>query len=379
MANKHLLHWLRLIRTPGLGSVRIQRLLEAIGEPGQILAAPAARLKTVQGIGTTMISQLAQAPSLDKAQEEMAAMTRLGIRLLPMDDPLYPALLKEIAQPPVALFVQGDASVLQKEMAIGMVGSRHPSHRGVAMARHMARDLVQQSPAVIVSGLAEGIDGAAHWGALDGPGYTIAVVATGLDVDYPRRHKELRQAITRQGCILSESPLGTQPAPHLFPNRNRIISGLCQAVVVVEAALSSGSLITARIALEQGREVFAVPGPPDFPLSQGPNTLIKEGATLVESAADILSSLAWSDFCSTPIYNKASLPLTESGGLGDKTMRVMEILRTGPRQCDEILRLCQLTVGELSTILLKMEVAGMLERLPGDHVALCQDTSTRKS
>lgn len=369
MAQTRLLQWLRLIRTPGLGPARIHRMLERFEDAAEILKTPLARLQKIPGIGPVTAARLAAAPSLETAQSELTQLTALAIRVVPVTDPLYPPLLLQITNPPPVLFVQGDPQAMVATWPVAIVGSRHPTRRGLDMARRLARDLARRQ-VVVVSGFAEGIDGAAHQGALEGGGTTVGVAATGLDIPYPRSHGPLRQRILQKGCMISESPLGTPPAPHLFPARNRIISGLCRAVLVVEATTESGSLITARLALEQGREVFAVPGPANAPLSQGPHTLLKQGAGLVENADELMEALAWE----TPDY-RPTLPNDTLQHLlgerpGEKISQILHLLQAGPVQCDELLRVCRLTVGELSSILLQLELAGVLERLPGDHVSL---------
>ncbi len=214
-----------------------------------------------------------------------------GLSLLTVFDPAYPPLLRHIPDPPIALWTQGNQGLLD-EPAVAIIGSRKATTAGLALARQLARD-VSRCGLVVVSGLARGIDGAAHQGALDAGGPTVAVVANGLDIVYPAEHRALTMAIARDGLIISEFPPGTRPFPAHFPLRNRIITGLCRAVVVVEAGERSGSLITARAALDQGRDVLAVPGPVAGGLHRGCHALIKDGARLVESVEDILEELGW--------------------------------------------------------------------------------------
>ncbi|MEO5348498.1 MAG: DNA-processing protein DprA [Magnetococcus sp. YQC-3] len=300
-------------------------------------------------------------------QQELDRLHSLGGTLLVLGDAGYPPLLQEIYDPPPALFVLGDPGHLLREESVAVVGSRRATPGGSRFAYRLGMDLARNG-LVTVSGLAEGIDTAAHWGALEGQGVTIAVLATGLDVLYPSCNDRLRRRIITQGCLVTEAPLGTPPAAHLFPPRNRIISGLCRGVAVVEAAIRSGSLVTARLALEQGREVFAVPAQVGDPRYQGSNQLLRQGATYLERVEDILNVFSWDARPPSregPVDEGRDLPMA-----GTPSAAVHAMLQHGPVQGDELARRCHLTVAALSRILLQLELVGVVQRLPGNQFAL---------
>ena len=373
MDRRTLLEWLRLVRTPGLGRVGFDRLLRFFDRPEALLAASPEELARVPGIQPALLAGLRQSrrDPIEPHARELDRLAGLGGRMLMRGGPDYPPALETLPDPPPLLFVIGDPAHLATERrAVAVVGSRDASHHGVAFARRLGGDLAARG-LVTVSGVAMGIDSAAHQGALDAGGVTVGVLATGLDVDYPPGNGVLKQRITAQGCLVSEAPLGTPPIPGLFPPRNRIISGLSRGVVVVEAAARSGSLITARLALEQGREVFAVPGPPGDPRSRGNNALLRQGACLTEGIADILEAFSWSPSPS-PIPEPAA-PGARSGGTAPAdgaTVTILEELGRGASNADELARRCHLTVADLSRILLHLEMAGVVMRLPGNRFSL---------
>jgi DNA processing protein len=283
--------WLRLLLTPGVGSETARKLLSAFGLPSALFR------QTLEAWQTVVGPQKAQAlrsppPELDSAVDRLTRWLSESPEhhLLSLDDPRYPGELLQMADPPLLLYVLGQLAVLQHPQRLAIVGSRNPTPQGEAHAREFAHAL-GAAGVCVVSGLALGVDGAAHTGALDAGAPTIAVVGTGLDRVYPKRHLALAHRIAAQGAIVSEYPLGSAPLAAHFPQRNRIISGLSQGTLVVEAALQSGSLITARLAAEQGREVFAIPGSIHAPQARGCHALIRQGAKLVESAQDILEDL----------------------------------------------------------------------------------------
>ncbi len=287
-ADAGLASWLRLTLAPGLGSAKIRELLGRYGLPEQVLAAP--RRELAAALPASALEAL-ESPALDAAVERALAWSDDGDRcIVTLGDAAYPNRLLEIPDPPCLLYIRGRAEYLNQP-SLAIVGSRNATAQGVRNAERFARAF-SDAGLTVVSGLALGIDGAAHRGALDGRGSTVAVLGTGIDVIYPARHADLAEGIAARGALFSEFPLGTQPAAGHFPRRNRLISGLALGCLVVEAALESGSLITARAALEQGREVFAVPGSIHSPLSKGCHALIKAGAKLVESADDVLSELS---------------------------------------------------------------------------------------
>lgn len=369
MERKRLIDWLRLIRISGLGPVTIARLVARFGDPGQALAARGEAWRQVPRLGGEALHRLGETPPVAVAEKELDRLEALGIRALVRDDPGYPPQLRALADPPPLLFVQGDAALLAHPGLVAVVGSRAATVTGQRQARQLARAMVQHQ-LVVVSGLAVGIDTAAHQGALEAGGNTVAVLATGLDVPYPPTNVALKQHIARQGCLVTEASLGTPPMPQLFPNRNRIISGLSRAVVVVEAARDSGSLITARCALEQNREVFAMPGPAGAAHSQGSNNLLREGAHLLEGVDDLLSLLSWT---APAVRDAPSLLARMAAGDPEAaavTRPLLTLLAAGPVLADELARSSQLTVGELSRILLQLELAGLVERLPGNQYVL---------
>ncbi len=288
-----LIAWLRLSQEPDLGAAQARNLLAACGLPQDIYAMSVPALSRL--LPEPLARQLRQAPDETQQKQIDAALAWLeqpGHHLLTLADPAYPQKLLDIHDPPLVLYVNGDVSLLNRP-ALGIVGSRNPTAGGADNASAFARHLASQGWC-IVSGLALGIDAAAHRGALqagDAGGRTVAVMGTGIDIVYPASHRELAHQIAASGALVSEFPLGMRSLPHHFPKRNRIVAGLSQGVLVVEAARQSGSLITARLAGESGREVFAIPGSIHSPLSRGCHALIRQGAKLVESADDILEDL----------------------------------------------------------------------------------------
>ena len=347
--------WLRLARTPEVGLVTAHRLLAHFLHPQAIFAAAAAADPALaRHVRPAQLAALRRQP--DGVQAELDAIHTWvqapGNRVLALDHADYPAALRHIPNPPLLLYLRGRAELLANS-ALAMVGSRNASTQGIQTAGRMAQAL-SDAGLTIVSGLALGIDAGAHVGALRGAGATVAVVGTGADRCYPARNRALAEQIAAQGCIVSEYPLGTPPLSDNFPRRNRVISGLARGVLVVEAALKSGSLITARLAAAQGRDVYAIPGSIHATLSKGCHVLIREGAKLVESAEDILED--W-----------RMLPAGYARALPDDSFvdRVLEALGPHPGSADDLaLRLHQ-EVADLQGQLLALELAGLLERLPG--------------
>jgi len=287
-----------------------------------------------------------------------------GHGVLALGQPGYPDLLAHIPDPPLLLYINGRAELLAGP-ALAIVGSRNASTQGKANALGFAEAL-SGAGLTIVSGLALGVDAAAHEGALTGPGSTVAVIGTGPDLVYPARNRALFERIARDGCIVSEYPVGTPPLPSNFPKRNRIISGLAAGVLVVEAAAQSGSLITARQAAEQGREVFAIPGSIHAALSKGCHLLIREGAKLVDGAADVLEAMAFSPLAAMRAAPPASAePAAAAEGDDSDDALLLAALGHGPVEPDALLALVGGTPGELSTRLLMLELGGNVERLPG--------------
>ena len=312
------------------------------------------------------------------AAAEFAALDRIGGRFVCWGEPLYPSALAAVEDAPPILSVLGRAELLNQP-AVAMVGARNASANGRRLARELAEGL-GRAGLVVVSGLARGIDAAAHLGAFETG--TVAVVAGGVDIVYPEQNRGLYDALRRQGAIVAELPLGSEPQARHFPRRNRIISGMALGVLVVEAAARSGSLITARFALEQGREVFAVPGSPLDPRCRGANDLLRRGATLTESAEDVLAQLGpllrgpLPALASEPGWPPPGEPGWPDGGAGepaadeDALAIILESLGPTPVAVDELVRQCQLTASAVATLLLELELAGRVERHPGNLVSL---------
>jgi len=361
--------WLRLLQTPGIGAETARRLMAALGPPQAIWAQTPTAWAGVVG---QRIAHAMAAPPEGFAALHASTWAWLQDRpderaIVTLGDADYPVALLQTADPPALLYATGRIDQLrrlQPAQALAIVGSRNPTPQGAQNARDFARHLAA-SGLTIVSGLALGIDGAAHEGALEGAlkgaasgqPATLAVVGTGLDRVYPARHQPLAHRIAQQGLILSEYPLGTPPLNANFPRRNRIISGLSQGTLVVEAALESGSLITARQALEQGREVFAIPGSIHSPQSKGCHALIQQGAKLVQAAQDVLEELRVPDpFAQVPLA--LDTPATADGGL-------LALLGHDPVGLDALQARSGLDTAQLQAQLLDLELAGQVERLPG--------------
>lgn len=352
--------WLRLTLEPGIGPTGARALLAAFGLPQDIYAASAATLS--KHLPSELASQLrrplaAEAQALIERTLEWLAQP--GHHLLTLADPTYPAALLDTHDPPTVLYVNGRAELLNKS-TISIVGARNATPGGRDNARSFARYLAQRGLSV-ASGLALGIDTAAHEGALEAGtegGSTIAVMGTGIDIIYPAANLNLARQIAASGALVSELPLGTPSVPHQFPRRNRIVAGLCKGVLVVEAAKQSGSLITARLATELGREVFAIPGSIHSPLSRGCHALIRQGAKLVESGQDILEELGQSTASKATTPQQPSLfkPHTLEA-------RVLEALGHDPVDADTLQFRTGMEMSELGGLLLKLELANALHRL----------------
>ncbi len=351
-------YWVGLGLVPGLGGESYRQLLRAFGEPRAIYAAPVSLLSSV--VKPSVAAAIAAQTGLEEASptaDWLAADPANA--LVTLADACYPSLLLEIPDPPPFLFAKGRLDMLARP-ALAVVGSRNPTSQGQRDAENFARCL-SEAGLCISSGMALGIDAAAHRGALVGGGGTIAVVGTGLDRIYPARHEALARQIATEGLLLSEFPLGTPALPANFPRRNRIISGLALGCLVVEAAPRSGSLITARQASEQGREVFAIPGSIHSPLSRGCHQLIRQGAKLVESAQDVLEELRFS------ASHPASIDAPDQGppGLSAEENALLLHLGHAPLSVDALAQRSGLTAERVSSILLTMELTGVVASMPG--------------
>ena len=354
-ASQDHLAWLALIGLPHIGGGRCRRLLERFGSVRAALAAPPASWEKVIGVA----GRRARSGPVPWrwAASQWEALQRCNGQLLTLEDPRYPHLLAQTAAPPPALFVLG--TFPDALPCVAVVGTRRASHSGRRMAHQLARDLVAAGFCV-VSGMAWGIDASAHAGALEGGGRTLAVLGCGADVIYPRRHADLYRAIRRQGAVVSEFPMGSSAAAGWFPRRNRVISGLSLGTIVVEAPARSGALITASYALEQNREVFAVPGDVLRGNSKGCHQLLKEGAKLVEEVEDVMEELKhWR--MSPRSAPAAAPPLAGAEG------EVFDRLGADPCHVDDLARAVDMTPARLLEVLLRLELEGRVEQLPGKH------------
>lgn len=357
---QELAQWIRLAETPGVGAETARKLLSAFGLPENIFNTD---FSALQQVVSDRVAQALTAPltdhtraQIDKTQEWAS---QAGNRVLTLADVNYPKALLDIADPPLLLYVKGRLDLLSRP-SLAVVGSRNATTQGVVNAEKFSEAL-SQAGLTIVSGQALGIDTAAHQGGLRGSGSTIAVIGTGADIVYPARNRSLAHQIASAGCIVSEYSLGTPAIAANFPRRNRIISGLSQAVLVIEAAAQSGSLITARMAAEQGRDVFAIPGSIHSPLSKGCHLLIKQGAKLVESAQDILEEIRFGAVPPTPTQVSTQADMPETTGL-------LSAIGFDPVAPDALAARCVLDIAQLNAQLLSLELEGLIEMLPGGMI-----------
>jgi len=351
-----LTHWLRLTLIPGIGGERQRRLLTAFGLPDQVFSAGHGALAKV--VGDKLAHTIRDHDASAQIDLTLQWLEVPGNHVVTLADEAYPQALLDTADPPSLLYVKGDLASLNQP-AVAIVGSRNATAQGIDNARAFAHTLAGGGLCV-VSGLALGIDAAAHEGALAAAGRTVAIIGTGADRMYPARNKALAERIVAQGAIVSEFPLGTPAAAHNFPRRNRIISGLARGVLVVEAAPGSGSLITARQAVDQGREVFAIPGSIHSPLAKGCHQLIREGAKLVETAQDILEEQAFSATSTAPV-NASTTPEVREKNADP----VLDAMGFDPVTIDTLVHRTGLTTDALYAMLLDMELEGRVSRLPG--------------
>jgi DNA processing protein len=367
--------WLALQRVPGLGASGARRLLERWGGPGQVLAAGPSAWRAA-GLADALCAALAEPDwaGVDQDLAWLAAAAGAPRGVVTCRDPRYPPLLGQIAQAPLLLFTIGDPDLLRLPQ-LAMVGARSASAQGLENAQAFAAELARRG-LTVTSGLALGIDAAAHRGALAAGGYTVAVCGNGLDRVYPARNRELAHAIAANGLLVSEFPTGVAPLPDHFPRRNRIISGLALGTLVVEAARESGSLITARLAGEQGREVFAIPGSIHNPLARGCHALIREGAKLVETVDDILAELAAllpAARAAMAAGTKAAEGEVPPAAPGDPDqVRVLEALGFETLGLDQLVGRCGLPVERISAALLGLELEGLVTAGPGDSFTRLQ-------
>ena len=367
MDSSQYLGWLALALTPGLGARMAGKLLQEFGSPEAIFSASLTALES-RRLPAAVAQAIHTRQPLSDAAKELAMVQAAGCRLLTWDEPEYPRRLREIYDPPALLYVRGNVELLGRHM-ISIVGARRPTPYGNQMAERLSRDLADRG-LVITSGLARGIDSCAHRGALSSPtGATIGVLGCGIDVVYPKENKKVFAEMEKRGAIISEFPMGTFPAPQNFPIRNRIIAGMSLGVVVVEGAQYSGSLITARLAMEFGREVFGVPGNATQASSFGPNQLIKQGAKLVTGWEDVVEELP------TPV--RAELLPVETASAEERAELVQRDLAPAERplyellsldesrHVDELVELSGLTSSEVLAALFDLELKGVVRQLPG--------------
>lgn len=346
--------WVALSQIHGLGGEGYRRLLQAFGEPEHIFAAGYSALEKV--VRAPVARLISAGPNPEALTSTLTWLEDPLNHVITLADPDYPRALLEVPDPPPLLYVKGQRQRLNQP-SLAIVGSRNATPQGLANAENFARHL-SDCGLCIVSGLALGVDGAAHRGGLQGQGSSIAVVGTGLDIVYPSRHRGLAHELAQKGALVSEYPLGTPSKAQNFPRRNRLISGLSRGCLVVEAALQSGSLITARLAAEQGREVFAIPGSIHSPLAKGCHLLIKQGAKLVDTAQDILDELGLP--AKTPSAGTAA-PLS----LNRDETQLLQCLGFDPAGIDALVSCSGLTSDSVCAILLTMELAGYITSLPG--------------
>ena len=354
--------WIRLEQTPGLGGVKVRALLAEYGSPQHIFCAGYRALRAFMGPAPARaLCEPASEPVARQIDLALAWREAPQHCLVSLLDAAYPAALAQIADPPPLLYIKGRPELLAAP-SLAVVGSRNATFQGRANAEVFSH-VLSGAGITIVSGLALGIDAAAHTGALCDVGSTVAVIGTGIESVYPLRNRALAQRIGTEGCIVSEYALGTPPMAANFPRRNRIISGLAAGVLVIEAAAQSGSLITARLAAEQGRDVFAIPGSIHSALAKGCHKLIKEGAKLVESAADVLGELRMAPLLTmVPTPLSAGTPAASASRAGQAVLAAMGHEPVSP---DMLAQLNAGAPGQLSLILLELELAGHVERLPG--------------
>jgi len=353
-------HWLALHLTPGVGSILIKRLLDRFKTPEAVFRAPLKELLRIEGLGERVAGEIQKGPSEKVVKRELSRLEKTGGKFVTLKDDDYPKRLKDIYDPPALLYLRGELR-RKDELAVAVVGSRKTSAYGREVTERIGRDLARHG-VTVVSGMARGIDSVAHQGALQGGGRTIAVLGCGVDMIYPSENRNLFHQIIEQGAVLSEFPMGSPPEAGHFPRRNRIISGLSIGVVIVQASAESGSLITAGYALEQGREIFAVPGNIGAEGSRGTNRLIKEGAKLVESSEDILEEVLPQWRREGEMAQKGEDPVLT---LTEAEKCLYGLLEETPLHIDALIRESQLDPGSVSSLLLNLELKGLISQWPG--------------
>jgi len=353
-------YWLALSLTPGVGSTLIKRLVDQFDNPEAVFQAPMKELLRIEGLGEKVALEIRKGPLEKAVERELSLLKEVGGAILTLKDDAYPKRLRDIYDPPAVLYVRGELKK-EDELAVSIVGSRKTSPYGRWITEKVSQELARHG-VTIVSGMARGIDSLAHWGAISAGGRTIAVLGCGVDVIYPSENRNLFRKIIECGAVLSEFRMGSPPEAGHFPKRNRIISGLSLGVVVVEASTKSGSLLTAGYALEQGREVFAVPGNVGFEGSRGTNRLIKDGAKMVESSEDVLEEIL-------PQWRREeeTTQQVESPGrdLPEEERILYELLGETSLHIDAIIQESGFEPGTVSSLLLNLELKGFISQWPG--------------
>jgi DNA processing protein len=363
---QNVLPWLTLKSVPGIGALLFSRLVRHFGSPQGVLDASESRLAGIKGIGPELAGLIHRHRSTDWAAREFETVRRKGYRIITLFDPDYPPLLRQIPDPPALLYVCGtfDPGVA----TIAVVGSRKATRYGLTTARSLCEGLAARG-ITVVSGMALGIDTAAHKGALAGGGRTLAVLGTGLDCVYPPQNGRLFREIAQQGAVMTEFALNARPEPHHFPARNRIISGICLGTVVVEAAQRSGSLITARLAAEQGREVYAVPGSIHAVNSHGTHALIKQGAKLVQDVDDIIEEIKYLASCHnvTQALHKTDQRAPPQPELSAEEAELCDALGPYPVHIDDLAHTLKQDSKHVAGLLVLLEIKGIAQRQAGNY------------
>jgi DNA processing protein len=359
-SSESIVAWIALKMIPNLGNITYRRLLDRFGDPEAVFSATLDDLREIEGLRLLTAKSIVAKAWEGDPEAELARVKKSGSRLITFFDSCYPSDLKEIHDPPPLLYLKGN-DIPQSKIVIAVIGSRNPTHYGLKITEEICQSLAIRN-IVIASGMARGIDSAAHWGCLRGNGHTVAVLGSGIDVIYPKSNNRLYNHIIDNGSVITEFPLGTPPEAKNFPIRNRIISGLSKGIVVIEASKRSGSLITASLALEQGREVLAVPGSIESFKSTGTHFLIKHGAKLVENADDILQELGLNFPYSKKGIKSREVPL-QYMEVDEK--RIYDILCYYPLHIDDIAKNSNMESAKVAGLLTSLELKGIIKQLPG--------------
>jgi DNA processing protein len=359
MIDERLASW-ALSGIDGIGPAAFLRLIENFGSAAAVFSASSEKLVSSEAVNRNLAEKIASTGNWEKLSEKFRKTIPSGARIMALTEQAYPSKLKNIPDPPPILYYEGDIAIFERP-TLAVVGSRRPTDYGLRLTSRIVGELAGAG-VVIISGLAYGIDGTAHQAALEARGLTAAIFGCGLDIIYPSGHKALAQRIIQSGCLVSEFPGGTRPERFNFPVRNRVVAGLSDGVMVVEAGPKSGALVTARLALDQGRDVLAIPGAVDSEQSYGPNALIKQGAVAVTSAQDIFDNFGWhrATAAREPGYDLSKLSRDETA--------VFQILSVQPMHVDEIGRKSGFGPGKTAEALLNLELKGFIMRKPGNFV-----------